>query len=64
MSQILTLSLDVLYQIILPIFLVLGSGWAVSRKIIPTNKSADADGLRALSTLVFYVLSPCLAFSS
>lgn len=64
MSQILELSLDVLYQIILPIFLVLGSGWAIRRKIIPASSPADADGLRALSALVFYILSPCLAFSS
>ncbi len=60
MSQLFKLSLDVLYQIILPIFLVLGSGLLLSRKL----KRGQADGLQTLSTLVFYLLGPCLAFSS
>ncbi len=65
MSQLLKLSLDVLYQIILPIFLVLGSGLLLSRKLgLKRAPAGQADGLRAFSTLVFYLLSPCLAFSS
>jgi predicted permease len=67
-SQLTRLFLDVLYQIILPIFLVLGSGFAVSRKLQALESThphtPGTDSLRVLSTLVFYVLGPCLAFSS
>ena len=63
MSQLLKLSLNVLYQIILPIFLVLGSGLLLSRKL-KRAPAGQADGLQAFSTLVFYLLGPCLAFSS
>lgn len=73
MSQLPKLSLDVLYQIILPIFLVLGSGFVVNRKLrlavpvrtsIPDQPGTSTDGMRTLSALVFYILTPCLAFSS
>jgi predicted permease len=62
-SQLAKLSLDVLYQIILPIFLVLGGGFVVGRKLYRQGRTG-VNGLRTLSTLVFYVFAPCLVFSS
>lgn len=77
MIQWATLSLNVLYQIILPLFLALAVGFFLGRRLFPARlaggadlqdsldgRQVDQDVLRALSKLVFYVLSPCLAFSA
>lgn len=89
MSQLVELLLDALYQIILPIFLVLGVGFVVGRKLFLAHPAEAPDqplgdvshqrhmvpafqnetgransSLRTLSSLVFYVFTPCLAFSS
>ncbi len=89
MSQLVELLLDALYQIILPIFLILGGGFVVGRKlflarpadepdqplghvshqrhVVPASQSETGrtnSSLRTLSSLVFYVFTPCLAFSS
>ena len=76
MTQPLELALDALYQIILPIFLVLGVGYLAGRKLLvigapnaavnhgPQQQRANESSLRTLSKLVFYVFSPALAFTS
>jgi predicted permease len=94
-SQAAKLPFDVLYQIILPIFMILSAGFVVGRKLhpveaphasleqvsrrrhnvpasggqaaskaLPTAGQTDKSNLRVLSYLVFYVFTPCLAFSS
>ena len=48
--------LDILVQDILPIFVVIGLGYAFARRARPE--------LRTASRLTFYILSPCLVFVS
>ncbi len=64
MTTTLSLALDALYQIILPIFIVLGVGFVAGRRLLSNPSDDPSDGLRPISKVVFYILAPCLVFSS
>lgn len=60
MTELAAPAFDALYQVILPIFLAFGVGFLVNRRLFSSGPTDTA----VLSKLVFYVFSPCLAFSS